>query len=199
MDIDLLKSSKLTHEQKNALVHYLALRDQFDNQIRSLEQRHQSSLVCRAGCSSCCTLESVFPVEAAVLREAIHKIPGDTLEILIGRESGDGRESQADDSCPLLLGGLCRVYPARPFICRSHGLPAAYLDDDLSCYQVSACPKNFADDVLFAVEDLLLMDEINSRLREINDLFCAGDAMWQDMGRIRLKSLCASTIGRIPL
>ena len=71
--------------------------------------------------------------------------------------------------CPLLFDGLCLIYENRPLICRTHGVPVAYIDYDRQALEVSACLHNFP--ATFAVEEaqLLYMDELNQWLHRLND------------------------------
>lgn len=68
-------------------------------------------LACRAGCCGCCRDDlSMTQAEAAVIRKLFPDI---------GLE-----KPHPVGSCPFLdENGLCRIYAARPYICRTHGLP----------------------------------------------------------------------------
>lgn len=116
------------------------------------------SLRCGPGCSSCCTAFSVLPLEAALLTTA--------LPVLPVKSPGDSY------LCRLLVDHLCTAYPYRPVICRTQGLPIAYVEKALGQIEVSACPLNFADDYRFVQEDLLFLDRFNSRLAELNLSYC---------------------------
>lgn len=74
-------------------------------------------LNCKKGCCRCCQDNlTMTQAEAAV----IHKLFPD-----IGSET-----PHPAGKCPFLNHeGLCRIYPARPYICRTHGLPMRWLDD----------------------------------------------------------------------
>lgn len=87
------------------------------------------SLRCREGCSDCCQRDlSVFAVEAANIRLW-----------LAGHGLAPGG---SEDGCALLdEAGACRIYPVRPVICRTHGLPLAISTDDGVSGDV--CPLNF--------------------------------------------------------
>ena len=67
------------------------------------------------------------------------------------------------------------IYSARPMICRTHGLPIAFVNMDAEEPEmsVSFCPKNFvgAEDVQFGDESTLNIDELNLRLYEANIVF----------------------------
>lgn len=121
-------------------------------------ERFRDTLQCRPGCAECCMQFSVLSLEAAFVRERIKQFqPIKRLK---------------DKSCPLLADNRCSIYDIRPIICRTQGLPIAYIDEGSSCIEVSACRLNFPDDHQFEKEDLLFMDQFNSRLVELNIQYC---------------------------
>ena len=77
---------------------------------------------------------------------------------------------------------LCGIYPVRPLVCRTHGLPVAFRDggggDDEDDdgpppgVSVSFCPKNFTAagpaDLDFGAENTLDLDALNAALTEAN-------------------------------
>lgn len=137
-----------------------------DAEIARIGELHTATLSCGPGCASCCLAFSVLPIEAACLREAVAALPSASQARL-----GQNLEENAD-RCPLLIDDLCSVYAARPVICRTQGLPLAYVDEEREAIEVSACPLNFPEDHAFAPENLLFMDGFNARLAEINRVWC---------------------------
>jgi Fe-S-cluster containining protein len=137
-------------------------------EILRLAARHGDALQCHPGCSSCCSAFSVFPLEAALLREAVSAIPEELKAVMLRRSA----EEKAAAACPFLVNDLCVVYEARPVICRSHGLPLAYIDEEQGIIEVSACPLNFGQEATFTEEDLLFLDEFNAELAELNAAYC---------------------------
>lgn len=101
---------------------------------------------------------SVLCLEAALVRERLKQF--------------QPIENSEDKNCSLLADNRCSIYDIRPIICRTQGLPIAYIDDSSSCIEVSACHLNFPDDHQFEQEDLLFMDQFNSRLVELNIQYC---------------------------
>jgi len=77
-----------------------------------------------------------------------------------------------DYLCPLLKNDHCSIYPHRPLICRTQGLPIGYIDEIIEQIEVSACPLNFAEDHPFEYDDLLLLDPFNIRLSRLNEIYC---------------------------
>jgi len=94
-----------------------ALHARVDAEAAALAREHAARLVCARGCSACCVDDlTVFAVEArrierefpAVLAEAPHP-PG---------------------ACAFLdAEGACRVYAARPYVCRTQRLPLAHFHE----------------------------------------------------------------------
>ena len=139
-----------------------------DAEIGRVAQLHAATLSCRPGCASCCRPFSVLPIEASCVREAIGAL--DTAS----RERLDRNRAEGDACCPLLIDDLCAIYyAARPVICRTQGLPLAYVDEERQAIEVSACGLNFPDDHVFAPEDLLFLDPFNLRLAELNQAWCS--------------------------
>jgi uncharacterized protein len=103
------------------------------------------SLSCRSGCSGCCAPGlTVFAVEAAAIR---HWISERGLRPRSSRRS-DAPALPIDDeantgACAFLdAAGDCRIYPVRPVVCRTHGLPLAVHDED-GGLTGDVCPLNF--------------------------------------------------------
>ena len=92
--------------------------DQFHDRVAA---RYPEALRCARGCSSCCHVHlSVVELEFGRLAAAVEALPSEQRRAIADR-TGDG---QTDPRCLLLDSvGLCRVYDARPLICRTHGLP----------------------------------------------------------------------------
>ncbi len=165
---------------------YLELRDRIDSEAARLTALHGADITCRAGCTSCCVNLSVFSVEFhAILREMEH--------------DGVKPEGIAFDTaatCGFLHDGLCRIYRYRPLICRTHGLPILYLDDegDTPEWRVSFCELNFTGEgpVEFSDETLLDIEEMNAELYHINRDFVASlhGKNYHEQARIPLQELC---------
>ncbi len=144
---------------------YWELRDQTDRTIQILLDIHSDQITCQQQCCDCCTNLTVFPVEFfAILWEL--------------RARGVTRVTFDEAaSCGYLMDRLCQIYPQRPLICRTHGLPIVFLNDEVEPAErsVSFCPLNFAesdpDQLEFGVENTLDIDELNSKFFEINREF----------------------------
>lgn len=140
---------------------YRQLIEDVDRAVSCLGGRLHDHLRCAPGCSSCCRCFSVAPLEAALIGERLD------------RASAASRFDRIGDACAFLFDNLCSVYADRPLICRTQGLPVAYIDEMNEQIDVSICPLNFSEDYQFSHEDLLFLDPYNRRLAELNDRYCS--------------------------
>jgi len=88
------------------------LHNEIDDEAKALAKIHSERLQCRRGCSACCLDDlTVTRIEA----ERIRRAHPDLLQN--ERPHPVGGCAFLDDQ------GGCRVYPDRPYVCRSQGLP----------------------------------------------------------------------------
>ena len=141
---------------------YSALSCEIDGKMSNLVEHCLSiPMHCGPGCSGCCVAFSVLPLEAAILQAGL------------AAEGWPSLSAPREGICVFLQeDGLCRLYKRRPLLCRTQGLALAYIDTDAQTVEVSACPVNFPADFSFGQDDLLFMDEFNSRLAELNLRYC---------------------------
>lgn len=144
-----------------------ALHAKVDTFFAAVHARHRQNMACASGCSDCCqkTL-SLFPVELATLEPAVKGLPAAERARIHERAVAGG------ETCPLLEDDRCVAYAARPTICRSHGLPIRYLDDNGQAHR-DVCPKNFTGDLplqALPATDLLDVERTNQVLVLINQL-----------------------------
>ena len=144
---------------------YASLVKDIEEEIRRLQDLYGNRLQCRRGCDECCMAFSLLPVEGALVRVAYDNLPDEEKLVVQRQASGKNRH------CPFLIQKQCCIYHSRPLICRTHGLPIAYVNAEIETIEVSACPVNFPEDAQFAQEGLLFMDPFNERLAEINYRF----------------------------
>ncbi len=140
---------------------YRRFRQQVDVRIARLEAVHGEHLACRPGCCGCCVNLTVFAVE-------LYSIAGQWVEAGIGEVAFDLRAT-----CGWLDEGLCRIYAARPIICRTHGLPVAIPNEaDPEHEEVSFCPLNFSradtERYAFGPDNTLDLADLNEALCRIN-------------------------------
>ena len=168
-----------TPEQQAALEEQALFRAEVDARAGALAARHAERLQCKRGCSGCCLDDiTVFEVEAQVLREK----HGALLE------SGTPRAAGA---CAFLdAEGACRVYEDRPYVCRTHGLPMAWVEERGEDFVElrDICPLNEQGAPIeeLAPEDTWRIGPFEGRLRELQKRFSGGT-----LGRISLRTLFA--------
>jgi hypothetical protein len=144
--------------EKNITEKYKKLIDESDSECRRLEEMHSGKMVCRKGCTSCCTDFSIFPVEFFSISEGLKG-----REIIFNPGAKEGE-------CLMLVSGLCTIYGSRPFICRSHGLPLLSMGDD--GWELSHCELNFTENTTdFDESNTLAHDRFNSKLFMLNKMF----------------------------
>jgi Fe-S-cluster containining protein len=108
--------------------------DKVDRQSSELSQKHKTRLKCKVGCFSCCVDNiTVFEVEAEFIKQ-------NCLEILINETP------YPKGLCAFLNNeGECRIYPYRPYVCRTQGLPLRWLEETNEGKIVEMrdiCPQN---------------------------------------------------------
>ncbi|MCS7078560.1 MAG: YkgJ family cysteine cluster protein [Chloracidobacterium sp.] len=179
-----------------------AARAAYDQLIADIERfaavlraRFPTAITCRLGCTGCCQQHlTVSPIEAERLREAVAALDAPTkarlrrqAQATQQREAALFRdapprpttfppEPEQSVPCPALLDGACAVYAARPVLCRTHGFPLLYLNDDDENGFVEVCPLNFADEkdeAAITHRDVFDMTLVNMRLAAANLAFDA--------------------------
>lgn len=90
-----------------------------DSHIHAIEEKNKSRINCKKGCFSCCKDDlEVFGIEAANIK-------------INHREFLSNEKSYTIGMCAFLNEeGACRIYESRPFVCRTHGVPISYLQND---------------------------------------------------------------------
>ena len=97
------------------------LHTEVSSRARKLAAQLDERLVCRLGCTDCCVDGmTVFEIEA----EQIRRNHQGLLRSAAPRQPG---------ACAFLdAEGSCRIYPDRPYVCRTQGLPLRWFDADSS-------------------------------------------------------------------
>ncbi len=135
---------------------YRKLTGQIDKASQQLEKLHRPHMECRKGCSACCMDYKIFPIEFYSILEKITE-----QAIRINAEAADG-------DCVFLVDHACAIYEWRPIICRTHGLPLLYTNDEGE-WELSACELNFTEfDEEFHTDNTFPQDKYNSRLFMLN-------------------------------
>lgn len=146
---------------------YRNLLAKIDRFCREAEAVYGKELTCRKGCSSCCRHISLFPVEAVHIRIAMEDVNEKTVEKI--RQRAMDLLDDPDGECPLLDEGICLLYPSRPVICRTHGLPVLVRREE--GVKVDCCPLNFSSGTEPDPSKSLDIEQLNTTLVTINELF----------------------------
>lgn len=148
----------------NELANYHALCERVDTFARRVTKEYGPLMVCRQGCDSCCRHLSLFPVEAYALAEALAALPTAEQKIIRARAV-----TATPETCPLLVGGSCQLYQARPLICRTHGLPLLVVTETTKI--IDFCPQNFNGITSFPGSAVLELEQLNTVLATVNAIF----------------------------
>lgn len=153
----------MTERVREALSRYRAIRDALDAFHVKAEAALPVALACRRGCSACCSREiHVFDVEAAAIRAAL-------------RDVGPPETSAGTTGCPMLdAAGGCRIYAERPLICRSHGLPVKFRQENTLSESRDICPLNEdvgIDPWTAPTAAVLNLEVLNAQLALVNRLY----------------------------
>jgi len=97
--------------------------------------RHATDMQCATGCSDCCHVRlSVTAAEAAAIR-------GHVTTWSPAQRRDLASAGPADRCAALDPAGRCKIYEARPLVCRSHGVPIRMRAGGLPV--IHACHRNF--------------------------------------------------------
>ena len=118
------------------------LHHQIDDAVTVLSEIHGERLKCKLGCASCCIDGiSVFNVEADNIRDWV----GEKLQ---------GHKPSEEGKCAFLTdSGACRVYPVRPYVCRTQGLPLRWIDFESGTEKRDICPINEPGENLLSLSE----------------------------------------------
>jgi Fe-S-cluster containining protein len=111
------------------------VRAKVDAFFARVAQRHGEDMQCDTGCSDCCHVRlTITAVEAQGIRSAVASWPVERRRQL-ATEAGGDRCAALDPT------GRCKIYDARPIVCRSHGAPIRLREGSLPVVQT--CFRNF--------------------------------------------------------
>lgn len=162
---------------------YFLLRKDIDGQIEILEKEHKRHLSCKCGCDLCCMDYNIFPVEFYSILKELQEQKFKPHSFPAKKES---------NSCVFLKDHKCSIYRLRPIICRTHGLPLLYTNDNDE-WELSTCELNFTDYDFgqFSEENTYAQDRFNSKLFILNRNFIANfkDTNFKETDLIPLKKL----------
>jgi len=145
-----------------------------ENYEARLYKSYGDCIKCRKGCSSCCILESVFPVEA-----------WNIYINFTGQPELFKSLNKISEKCVFLKDDACSIYEFRPLICRSHGFPI-FVDG-----KVDFCPMNFENIECIDSGYILNLEALNQGLASANMLFSRENTIEFFMQeRVDLRELC---------
>lgn len=106
-----------------------------DSFFTRVQARHGDDMQCATGCSDCCHVRlTITGVEAAAIREHVATWPPERRRALADH-------GPVDHCAALAADGRCKIYEARPIVCRSHGAPIRLRKGSLPV--VESCFRNF--------------------------------------------------------
>ncbi|MBN2804847.1 MAG: YkgJ family cysteine cluster protein [Deltaproteobacteria bacterium] len=148
---------------------YLQLRERTDRFFESVAARYNDQVLCTAGCSACCESGiSIVIIEAVAMGKELG-ISEDRIQLQAGQASIIGEGSK----CSFLdEKGYCKVYVARPLICRTHGMPLLNIEDET----VNVCELNFKD-IEPHRSTILNTENLNAALFAVNLEYCTKNGL----------------------
>jgi hypothetical protein len=152
-----------------------ALWQKVDDFFARVVGRYPDDLVCAAGCTSCCSRRlSVTGIEAAAIRGWLAALEAPARAAIIARASAS---DPASGPCAALdENGHCGIYPVRPLVCRSHGVPLRLPPAPRSLPMLSVCHLNFTARPLESVDADCVLDQatLSTLLYAIDAAHAAG-------------------------
>lgn len=173
--------------------HYRALCAKVDAFFERVQEKHGEEMQCSSGCFDCCQAGlTVTLVEAASIARYLLEGDGGPFDTRAAHAAQGNRSGcvALDES------GRCRIYKARPLVCRSHGVPIRRRETGRSLPVLDACYRNFTGGALASVpaEDQLDQNTLSTTLAAIDAAFA--DAASAPRGtRLDLEELLADPAG----
>lgn len=153
-----MNTARLARVPTRAVDRVRELHREVDEATEPLVRRHEGQLQCRRGCHECCIDGlSVSEVEAAL--------------IVRSADPAALRAGPSESGCAFLgSAGECRIYPHRPYVCRTQGLPLRWLEEDEHddiVEQRDVCHLNVIDTASLAEGELWLLGPYEQRLADL--------------------------------
>jgi len=178
---------------------YRQLLGRIDAHSAQAQGAFAKDLSCAVGCSSCCHRRfSVFAIEAESIRHwlrASRSVSEEGHPAVSAPETSPSLPVIHDaEPCGFLdQQGSCRIYPVRPVLCRTHGLPVA-VKDHLGELVGDCCPLNFEQGLSHLnSEQFLDLDSLNTMLAALNQLYL-GSLSESGPVRIELAQLASEVL-----
>jgi hypothetical protein len=164
------------------ITQYRKLCQYCDDVFATMQEAFGTHIHCAKGCAACCTLERVSPLEAYMIASFLQDSQISPIPEL------SDRAISPQEQCVFLHCNECTIYPVRPIICRTHGIPIVYPDQQ----GIDACPLNFTDFDFATIDPQFLLDAetLTTNLMRLNLAFCILTQQQESAGdRIPLHSL----------
>lgn len=147
-----------------------------DGFFARVEARHGDAMQCASGCSDCCHVRlTITLVEATAIRAAVAAMPVQRRPALA--------EVAHPERCAALDGaGRCKIYEARPVVCRSHGVPIRMQRQSLPV--IESCHRNFTEVSAPVAADCVLDQTTLSALVLAVDRDAGGDGSRVDLAAL---------------
>lgn len=162
----------MTDGKKKPLV--VGLHENVSQFFSDFHKKYSAEMQCGRGCSKCCVGGlSVFPVEAQVIVDWINGLDSAQRQELKAQWQTKQNDSnkKKTQKCVFLHEDLCTIYPVRPTVCRSQGLPMKVASsspqdsDNQTQIELSLCELNFTnEEKLPAPAEWLDLDRLNTLL-----------------------------------
>ena len=160
----------VTMSQHNVFQNYAQLLTKVDEFFGSVYARNSAKFSCAKGCYGCCRAGlSVAKVESDYIRRWLYEHPGERAKI---KDLSKMRNDP--DFCRFLdADGACSIYEVRPIICRTHGTPVSWTEEDDPDSNKNesrdVCPLNFEGVNLKELQsqDVISLDKLNTILSVI--------------------------------
>lgn len=173
---------------------YRDLTAKIDAFFARVAARHGDDLQCAAGCSACCRQRlTITAVEAAAIEAwAATRAAAERAEVAAAAAAA------APDACTALAAdGRCRIYDARPLVCRSHGVPVR-MRSARGLPVVESCDLNFRARGPAAADPDCVLDQelVSTMLGLVDRRFAAADASGAPPARVDLADVLTGLAGR---
>jgi len=149
------------------LFQYQNLLHKIEQVCKRLSEYYAEHIICKPGCNQCCQVErTVIGLEAYIVEQQLLTLSSQRIRKL------RNLHRKNDEHCPLLWNKLCVIYPARPIICRTHGLPIFY--DEAEITFMDYCRLNFTklpENYKFVNKNVLDLVKFNTKLVQLDQQF----------------------------
>lgn len=117
-----------------------------------------------------------MPLEAHIIVVYLQSLTSSQMSTILS-----DKPEQSEKPCVFLVNDECAIYPVRPIICRTHGLPIKYPDRQ----EIDACPLNFTGIEFESIDPQYVFDteSITDNLIRLNLAFSMLTRQIDDAGK----------------